>query len=98
LRSQAWQTNSATILATAGDHVLVIVKVRRPLKTRVVRVSDDRNHSWRQIWHGGGESSFEEVWRTEIKAGEWHEIWVTLDQRADAELSISRVDSGGIPS
>ena len=91
LRSQAWQTNSAKILATAGDHVLVIVKVRHPIEARVVRISDDCNHSWRQIWHGGGESTHEEVWRTEITAGEWLEIWVTLDQRADAELSVSRV-------
>ena len=91
LRSQAWQTNSAKILATAGDHLLVIVKVRNPLEARVVRISDDRNHSWRQIWHGGGESTYEEVWRTEITAGDWLEIWVTLDQRADAELSVSRV-------
>ena len=91
LQSQAWQTNSAKILATAGDHVLVTVKVHGPVEARVVRVSDDRNHSWRQTWHGAGESISEEVWRTEIKAGKWHEISVTLDQPARADLTLNRV-------
>jgi YD repeat-containing protein len=91
LLTAAWQTNSAKILAAAGDHVLVIVKVHGPVEARVVRVSDDRNHSWRQTWHGAGESSSEEVWRTEIKSGQWHEIWVTLDQPAQADLTLNRV-------